>query len=138
LIDESIEQTKSQLIMLIRSQILHGERKDGSNVSEYMPSSKYYVKKKKRNGLFPFNTDPYWDMNLTGDFIEKIKIVVKKEFIEIQSDSINEGYLNFNLSEKGEENLDNVYELSPDRLGEYAHVHFYPIFMQKIRQKLDL
>lgn len=137
-IDDSINETKEPLIELIRSQILEGHRKDGGIIAKYSEDSVGYVEDKYSLGLFPIDTFPSWNLNWQGDFLDKIQATVNLLFIEIRSTDEKESKINNLLRNKGEDNLDTVYELSPDKLEQYAKIHFLPVFLKKTREILDL
>lgn len=114
-----IEGERDFILDLIREQLSHGEKPDGSGIGTYSKSKlgQFYVEKKKELGLFKGNSLPYYDLYYSGEFYGSFVLTVNGEFIEIESTDpkqplIDEtiGLFTDELLELNQENLDLLAE----------------------------
>ena len=134
IVDESINETKDFLLHLIRSQLLSGERKDGTPIGKYSTSElgKYYVELKFDKGLFRGNSFPNYDLYFSGDYHKSLIVNITSSDIEIMStDSKAE------LIETNTGNLNNALELNEKYLSLYRE-KLLPIILKKLHDSLGI
>ena len=134
LLDQSIEESKDFLLDLIRSQLLKGERSDGSPIGTYSSSklSKYYVEIKYDMGLFQGDSFPNYDLYFDGTLYRSIIATVNGDNIEV---TITDSKLSDVEENTG--NLDNALELNEENLELYRQ-HLLPILQNKINGHIGI
>ena len=134
IIDNAIEEEKDFLLDLIRSQLLKGERADGSPIGTYSSSklSKYYVEIKYDMGLFQGDSFPNYDLYFDGTLYRSIIATVNGDNIEV---TITDSKLSDVEENTG--NLDDALELNEDNL-ELFRQRILPIIQNKINGHLGI
>ncbi len=132
IVDEAINETKEFLLHLIRSQLLTGERKDGSPIGIYSPNSDEYVQEKFQLGLFLGNSFPKYDLFFEGTLHRSIIIAVNSSDIEI---IITDPKID--KVEKLTGDLSNALELNEKFMDLYRE-NLLPIIQNKIHGSLGI
>jgi len=137
IIDEVLMKQGDFILDLIGSQLLKGNKADGTSIGEYSdhPLSEEYVELKRRMGLFQGGSYPSYDLFFSGEFYQSVVLYLKKDFIDVQSTdpkiSLIEGNLGYKINDS------NLLVLSPEHLNELQQ-KIKPLIQQKINAKLGV
>ena len=132
IIDNAIEEEKDFLLDLIRSQLLKGDRADGSAIGYYSKNSEKYIDKKYDLGLFQGGSEPKYDLYFSGDFYRSLIAHTLGDDIEIES---TDSKLEDIMDNTGD--LDNALTLNEDNL-ELFRQRILPIIQNKINGHLGI
>ena len=137
--DAAVEETKDTLLDFIHSQLLSGERKDGSPIGMYSGSerTKDYIELKLRKGLFAGEalSKSYYDLYFSGEFYRSIIVKVTGDFIEVISTDSKLDEIEDNTGGTG--SLDDALELNEMFTEMYAEI-LKPIIQNKIRNAIGI
>lgn len=137
IIDEVLIEQGDFILDLIGSQLIKGNRADGTSIGTYSshPLSEQYVELKHKLGLFKGGSDPSYDLFFEGTFYESIVLFLKKDFIEVQATDPKVPLIESNLDYKINES--NLLELSPEHLN-ILQEKIKPLIQNKINARLGI
>lgn len=121
---ESIDETKDELLDLLRSQLSHGESGDGQ-LPAY--ASESYAKYKQKVGSVAPNG--ITDLKLSGAFQNKLRLIMTKRGARIRSYDKKASVL---MSKYGKE----IYSLNGENISIYINRILFPVIINKIKNEL--
>jgi len=134
ILDNTINQRIEFLLDLVRSQLLSGERSDGTPIGTYSKSEigKYYVDLKFDMGLFKGGSDPNYDLYFDGTYHKSLTAKVTSDSIEIWSTDPKEPEIEMNTG-----SLDNALVLNEENLQLFID-ELIPLIKNDIYGKLGI
>ena len=131
-----IDEKRYFILDLIRSQLIEGERGDGTPIGIYSDSdiSRRYVDLKFDMGLFQGNSYPNYDLFFEGTFYKSLVLTIQGDHIQIDSLDPKLGDIESNIFDK---DISKSLELNAENLQILIN-EMEPLIQQKINAKFGI